>query len=111
MQEWLKAIRDTEPARWAELARGLLAVLVAGGWITLDQPVIEWIVTGVGMLGSVLLTRFVRRSVFSAARVKRMLHGVATPGVPYPVTGDTPAADPVDPPFDGPLFDGPPERQ
>lgn len=98
---WITSLRDTEPARWAELARVLLMITVGLGWVTVDEETINWIVTGVGMIASALLTRWVRSSVYSQHTVNRLL----TRRTPRPAPRrplrlhDDPAADqPQDPP-------------
>lgn len=98
---WFAGLRNTEPARWAEVARALLALGVGAGWVTFDEQTVSWIVTGVGMGASTLLSRWVRSSVYSQRTVDRLLNRRA----PRPtrrrpsLLRDDPAADqPQDPP-------------
>lgn len=87
IKAWLKRMRDTEPARWAELARLLLAVGVGTGWLVLDDETVNWIITGVALLASGGLTRGVRSSVYSKRTVDRLMN---RPGAWRPLRFDGP---------------------
>jgi hypothetical protein len=52
-----------EPAAYAEAVRLVIAALVGVGWITLDDSLIQSIVTAVGALASIVLTVVVRSKV------------------------------------------------
>jgi hypothetical protein len=82
---FLARVRDTEPARWAEIARTLIGIGVGADWIAVDQLTTNWVVTGVGLVSSWLLTVFVRSSVYSEETVQRLL--AEAKGEPRPGPG------------------------
>lgn len=70
----LDKIRATEPAQYAELARSILLALVGVGWLTLDEPTVNTVSTVVAGVVSVVLTRFVRKSVTPTAKLDNPEH-------------------------------------
>ncbi len=52
-----------EPAAYAEVVRLIIAALVGLGWITLDEPTVNAIVTVAGAVVSIVLTIIVRANV------------------------------------------------
>lgn len=63
MTALISRLLATEPARLAEFVRVILVALVAVGWLTIDDDAINGIVSGVGVLLSLLLTKAVRSKV------------------------------------------------
>lgn len=100
IRAWLENVRDTEPARWAELARLLLVAGVGLGWLTIDSDTANAIVSIVSLLASILLTRWVRTAVYSRRTVARLMRRTPRPARRRPSVADVdPAADmPQDPP-------------
>lgn len=92
---WLVNLRDSEPARWAELARALIVATVGLGWWVIDSETANAIVSAVGLLGSILLTRWVRSSVYSRRTVEKLTRRAPrpTPRRPSIVRDNDPAAD------------------
>lgn len=70
----LDKIRATEPAKYAELVRSILLALVGVGWLTLDEPTVNTVSTVVAGVVSVVLTRFVRKSVTPTAKLDNPEH-------------------------------------
>lgn len=70
----LDKIRATEPAQYAELVRSILLALVGVGWLTLDEPTVNTVATVVAGVVSVVLTRFVRKSVTPTAKLDNPEH-------------------------------------
>lgn len=70
----LDKIRATEPAKWAELVRSILLALVGVGWLTLDEPTVNTVSTVVAGVVSVVLTKFVRKSVTPTAKLDNPEH-------------------------------------
>lgn len=79
---------DAEPAAFAEAARIILAALVTGGWLAIDSSVINWLVTGIGLLASVAFTAWTRN------RVTPVAAPTSSEGVPLAPVGRTPPTEP-----------------
>jgi len=62
------SFKDTEPARLAEIVRGVLVGLVGLGWVALDNATVNSIATLVAVAGSWALTKFVRDRVTPLAK-------------------------------------------
>lgn len=70
----LDKIKATEPAKWAELVRSILLALVGVGWLALDEPTVNSVSTVVAGVVSVVLTKFVRKSVTPTAKLDNPEH-------------------------------------
>ncbi|ANN16264.1 hypothetical protein SD37_11810 [Amycolatopsis orientalis] len=58
---------QAEPVVVAEAVRGVLVAVVAAGWLIIPDSTIAVIVSGVGLLGSIVSTIFARRRVSPVA--------------------------------------------
>lgn len=67
MRAFLDRLKATEPARLAEFVRTVLAALVAVGWLTINDGLINTIASLAALGFSALLTRFVRNRVTPVA--------------------------------------------
>lgn len=68
-----------EPAAYAELARLVIAVVVALGWITVDNGAANVIASAIGTIVSVVLTIAVRQAVTPVTTRPSDDHSPASP--------------------------------
>lgn len=62
---------QSEPVAVAEAVRGVLVAVVAGGWLVIPDATINVIVSGVGLLGSIVTTFLARRKVTPVAALPK----------------------------------------
>lgn len=84
-------LAEAEPPACAEAIRIILAALVTGGWLTVDSATVNWLVTGVGLIVSVVATVWTRRKVTPSAAPRDPVGRPLTPAAP-PVPPDPPTA-------------------
>lgn len=58
-----RTLVQAEPLAVAEAVRGVLATVVAAGWLVIPDTTVNVIVSAVGLLGSVVSTILARRRV------------------------------------------------
>lgn len=63
-------LMETEPAVLSEAARILLVVIAGAGWLTISDQTISWVVSVVGVVASVALTGWTRKTVTPLAEPK-----------------------------------------
>lgn len=66
-----------EPAAYAEVARLVIAALVAVGWITIDNTAVDTVLTAAGAILSIFLTATVRANVTPVVTVPPVVDGTA----------------------------------
>lgn len=62
---------QAEPLAVAEAVRGVLATVVAAGWLVIPDTTINVIVSAVGLLGSIASTILARRKVTPVTSAER----------------------------------------